>query len=104
MPLSNDGTDASTLGVKTLHFSLMKDSARPLNTSHEYQIVFLESADFSTNQIVVKHGTISGAAAGADPNLLVVQSNVKDATDLFSVVFKDDVWQNFGLVLDFDQK
>lgn len=42
-PASNDGTDASTEGVKTVHFSLMKDSERSLNLSHEYQLFFLES-------------------------------------------------------------
>lgn len=39
IPASNNGTDPSTVGVKTLHFSIMKDAARPLNLSHEYQMV-----------------------------------------------------------------
>lgn len=43
-PASNDGTDASTDGVKTVHFALQKDAARPLNLSHEYQLFFLETA------------------------------------------------------------
>lgn len=43
-PASNDGADPSTEGVKTVHFSLMKDSERALNLSHEYQLFFLESA------------------------------------------------------------
>lgn len=39
IPASNNGTDPSTVGVKTLHFSIMKDAQRPLNLSHEYQMV-----------------------------------------------------------------
>lgn len=64
---SNNGTDPSTLGLKTLHFSIMKDTARPLNLSHEYQLVFLEDAAFSTNQFVLKTGTISGQPVSEAP-------------------------------------
>ena len=83
----------------------MKDSARPLNLSHEYQLVFLESADFSTNQVVLKTGTISGQPAGQSSDLLVVQSNVnEDRGNLFMSNFTDGTWHNFGLVLDFTRK
>ncbi|KAL3426870.1 hypothetical protein PVAG01_00379 [Phlyctema vagabunda] len=100
LPASNNGTDPSTTGVKTLHFSLQKDAARPFNLSHEYQMVFLESADFSTNQFVLKTGNISGVTG--DPDNLVLQSNVKNATTLFSTPFTADTWHNFAVVLDFD--
>lgn len=105
MPVSNNGSDASTLGLKTLHFSLLKDAHRPLNTSHEYQLVFLESADYSTNQFAVKYGTIIGGNKKANPDRLVVASNVNgDKGELFSVSWKKGVWANFGLVLDFKKK
>lgn len=105
MPLSNSGSDASTLGLKTLHFSLQKDLAHPLNTSHGYQLVFLGDSSFSTNQFALKTGTILGGVAGADPSRLVLQGNIaKGAAELFSVAFKEGVWQNFDLVLDFDKK
>lgn len=105
MALSNSGTDASTLGLKTLHFSLQKNPARPLNTSHEYQLAFVEDNSFSTNQFVLKTGTILGGVVGADPNRLVLQGNIaRGGAELFSVDFKEGVWQNFGLVLDFDAK
>ncbi|RDW80951.1 hypothetical protein BP5796_05649 [Coleophoma crateriformis] len=99
LPASNNGSDPSTLGIKTLHFSLMKDAARPLNTSHEYQLVFVETADFSTNQFALKTGTISGLTG--DPNQLVLQSNVRNATTLFATPFTAGTFHNFGLVLDF---
>jgi hypothetical protein len=95
------------LGIKTLHFSLRKDDCRPLNTSHEYQLVFLENAAFSTNQFVLKTGTIAGQTPGQDPNLLVLQGNVRDFADvknLFNVSFLTETWHNFALVLDFTAK
>ncbi|KAK2741513.1 hypothetical protein FQN55_008265 [Onygenales sp. PD_40] len=103
LPMSNDGADPSTSGLKTLHFSLQKDIARPFNLSHEYQLVFVESADFSTNQFALKTGTILGGDAGAEPDRLLLQSNVASPTELFSAPFEEGVWHNFGLVLDFDE-
>ncbi|KAH7355437.1 hypothetical protein BKA65DRAFT_394768 [Rhexocercosporidium sp. MPI-PUGE-AT-0058] len=101
---TNNGTDDSTLGVKTLHFSIRKDAARPLNTSHEYQLVFLEDAAFSTNQFVLKTGTIAGQPAGLDPDSLVLFGNVNanPVVTLFNTSFTPDVFHNFGITLDFD--
>ncbi|KAK0660839.1 hypothetical protein QBC41DRAFT_286195 [Cercophora samala] len=77
LPASNSGIDDSTTGVKTLHFSVAKDLQRPLNLSHEYQLVFLESNDFSTNQFVLKTGTILGGDAAADPDAVRQKSECK---------------------------
>ncbi|KAM7185466.1 hypothetical protein V8F20_011788 [Naviculisporaceae sp. PSN 640] len=101
IPASNDGTDASTQGVKTLHFSVLKDLQRPLNLSHEYQLVFLESADFSTNQFVLKTGTILGQNT-ADPDTLQLFGNLNDGQLLFSTPFLPGVFHNFAILLDFD--
>ncbi|KAH6663072.1 hypothetical protein B0J14DRAFT_495164 [Halenospora varia] len=102
IPASNDGSDPSTLGVKVIHFSVMKDEARNLNTSHEYQMVFLESKDFSTNQIVVKTGTISGLNNSLPGDITIV-GNVNTAVGkLFSTEFTSG-WHNFGIVMDFDK-
>ncbi|KAJ8108774.1 hypothetical protein ONZ43_g6323 [Nemania bipapillata] len=100
---SNSGTDASTTGVKTLHFSVMKDTERPLNLTHEYQLVFLESNDFSTNQVVLKTGTILGANT-ADPDTLQLFGNVNanPVQTLFSTPFTEDVFHNFAVTLDFN--
>jgi len=105
-PASNNGTDPSTLGIKTLHFSVRKDDARPLNLSHEYQLVFLEDAKFSTNQFVLKTGTIAGQPVGQSSDLLVLQGNVNAPVvkNLFNVTFLADTWHNFALVLDFTAK
>jgi Glycoside hydrolase 131 catalytic N-terminal domain len=94
------------LGVKTLHFSVRKDNARPLNISHEYQLVFLEDAKFTTNQFVLKTGTIAGQPAGQNPDLLVLQGNVNAPVieNLFNVSFTANVWHNFALTLNFTAK
>jgi hypothetical protein len=101
LPASNDGADDSTTGIKTLHFSLAKDAQRPLNFSHEYQLVFLESADYSTNQIVLKTGTVLGRDT-PDPDTLQVFGNVNNGQLLFSTAFTEDVVHNFALKLDFE--
>jgi hypothetical protein len=92
------------LGIKTLHFSLRKDVLQPLNYSHEYQLVFLETEDYSTNQFALKTGTISGQPAGQSSNLLVLQSNVNNPTNLFTKDFEANYWHNFAITLDFDEK
>ncbi|KAK0741987.1 hypothetical protein B0T21DRAFT_360501 [Apiosordaria backusii] len=104
LPASNSGTDPSTAGIKTLHFSVAKDPQRPLNLSHEYQLVFLESNDFSTNQFVLKTGTILGGDAAVEPDTLQLFGNVIQNTPqlLFSVPFLADVFHNFAVTLDFD--
>ncbi|KAK3938689.1 hypothetical protein QBC46DRAFT_291977 [Diplogelasinospora grovesii] len=104
LPASNSGTDPSTQGVKTLHFSVMKDAQRPLNLSHEYQLVFLESNDFSTNQVVLKTGTILGQAT-ADPDTLQLFGNVNANPPqvLFSTPFTAGTFLNFAVTLDFNK-
>ena len=101
IPASNDGADASTQGVKTLHFSVLQDTVRPLNLSHEYQLVFLETQDFSTNQFVLKTGTLLDQDT-ADPNTLQLFGNLNQGQLLFSTPFLPGVFHNFALLLDFD--
>lgn len=81
----------------------MKDAQRPLNLSHEYQMVFLESNDFSTNQIVLKTGTVLDQNV-TDPDTLMLFSNVNNASVLFNTKFTPDIFHNFGVTLDFTKK
>ncbi|VBB76803.1 Putative protein of unknown function [Podospora comata] len=94
LPASNSGIDNSTTGIKTLHFSIGKDAQRPLNLSHEYQLVFFESNDFSTNQFVLKTGSILGGDTAVDPDILQLFGNVNQTPSklLFSVPFLDGVF------------
>lgn len=104
LPVSVSGTDPSTTGHKTMHFSVMKDDSRPLNSSHEYQIFFLESNDYSTNQITLKYGTILDGPKPADADTLTVTGNVNSnpVQNIYSTKFTPGVWHNFGLVLNFN--
>lgn len=80
----------------------MKDTARPLNLSHEYQLAFLEDNTYSTNQFVLKTGTIVGVDT-PNPDTLQVIGNVTPwpGTTLFSTNFTEGVFHNFALTLDF---
>ncbi|KFY74792.1 hypothetical protein V499_05207 [Pseudogymnoascus sp. VKM F-103] len=106
MPTTNTGSDPSTTGIKTLHFSVRADTSRPLNYTHEYQLVFLESADYSTNQFALKTGSIiddSDPRGHLKKNWLRLVGNVANdngGKTLFEVPFGKD-WHNFGLRLDF---
>jgi hypothetical protein len=105
LPVSVTGTDASTTGVKTVHFSIMKDTTRPLNTSHEYQLFFLESNDYSTNQVVLKYGSIIGGNGGANPDSLFLVGNVNTTPvkTIYSTRFTPGVWHNFAITNDFNK-
>jgi hypothetical protein len=106
LPVSVSGSDPSTTGVKTMHFSVMKDSARPLNTSHEYQLFFLESNDYSTNQVALKYGSIIGgnpSGVSSDSLMLMGNVNAKPVNTIFSTKFTPGVWHNFAITLDFNK-
>lgn len=108
-PTTNTGSDPATTGIKTLHFSVRADTARPLNYTHEYQLAFLESADYSTNQFALKTGSIiddSDPRGHLKKNWLRLVGNVNNdngGKTLFEVPFGKD-WHNFGLKLDFTKK
>ncbi|KHJ32949.1 hypothetical protein EV44_g0305 [Erysiphe necator] len=100
LPESVDVDDPSTEGIKTVHFSVMQNSMKPINITHEYQLAFMEDKEFTTNQWVLKTGTIAGQKQ--DPNDLVLLGNVKDGEVLFTTPFTENVFHNFALTLDFN--
>ncbi|KAG4430857.1 hypothetical protein IFR05_013658 [Cadophora sp. M221] len=97
----------ATTGKKTMHFSFQQDVASPLNLTHDYQVAFLETADFATHQFDVRVGKVVDAAAGspgADGTNIVVNGNSKNAAGvqtLFSTPFTAG-FQNFAVQMDFD--
>ena len=88
-------------GVKTLHFSVKQDPARPLNLTHEYLNVWHEAADFSNNQIQFQTGSLIGKS-DADKNQFKILD--RDSKFLWSVPIDQTQWQNFALKLDFNAK
>ncbi|ORY60001.1 uncharacterized protein BCR38DRAFT_398030 [Pseudomassariella vexata] len=90
--------DVATTGVRTMHFSVQSDADRPLNLTHDYQIMNLESADFTFHQIDVR----TGGDAGEN---IVVNGNSQTAggaPTLFTTPFTAGEFQNFALQMDFD--
>ncbi|KAF2452204.1 glycoside hydrolase family 131 protein [Karstenula rhodostoma CBS 690.94] len=85
-------------GVKTLHFSVKQDPARPLNLTHEYLNVWHEKADYSADQIQFQTGTLIGKN-GADKNKFqILDQNNKQ---LYSTATDKSQWQNFAIKLDY---
>ncbi|KAH9208686.1 hypothetical protein DL95DRAFT_372985 [Leptodontidium sp. 2 PMI_412] len=97
----------ATTGKKTMHFSFQQDATAPLNLTHDYQVAFLETADFATHQFDVRVGKVVDAAPGspgADGTNIVVNGNSKNAAGvqtLFSTPFTAG-FQNFAVQMDFD--
>ncbi|KAL0934554.1 uncharacterized protein CTRU02_211353 [Colletotrichum truncatum] len=102
LPMSNNGTDPSTSGIKTVHWSMMKDPKKPFNLTHEYQMVFLESSIFSSNQFALKYGDLIGIhPKDSDVLHLFGNSNTQPSPELFTTKFTEGVFHNFALTLDF---
>ena len=97
---------ASTTGIKTLHWSIMSDFTRPLNYSHEYQLVFLESADYSADQFTLGTGTIFGSkhTTPQQAKTLFVRGidTASPQVTFFQTPFIDGIWHNFALKLNFN--
>ncbi|KAL8383666.1 hypothetical protein RB595_010731 [Gaeumannomyces hyphopodioides] len=91
--------DVAVKGVKTLHFSVQRDAASPLNATHDYQLVSLESKDFSKHQFDVRTGADNGN------NIAVVGTSAGGAVqkEIFKTAFGEGAFENFALKLDFDQ-
>jgi hypothetical protein len=88
-------------GVKTLHWSVKQDAARPLNLTHEYLNVWHEAADYSNNQIQFQTGTIIGKSSSDKNNFKILDRN---GNSLYSVAIDKTQWQNFAVKLDYNKK
>lgn len=104
LPKPSNVTDSVT-GIKTLHWSFKTDQHRPLNYSHEYQLVWLENQDYSANQFTIGTGTPYGenatTAKDAQTLFLLGTSAASPQQTLWKTPFTQGVWHNFGLVLDY---
>jgi hypothetical protein len=88
-------------GVKTLHFSVKQDPARPLNLTHEYLNAWHEAADYSANQIQFQAGSLIGKS-NADKNSFKLLDRSGNA--IWSVLIDQKNWQNFAVKLDYNKK
>ncbi|KAI1329547.1 hypothetical protein F5Y16DRAFT_88611 [Xylariaceae sp. FL0255] len=96
---TNTGSPGTT-GIRTMHFSVKQDPARPMNLSHEYLNVWHETSDYSANQFNFEAGTIIGTS-GTDKNSFKILN--RENTEVWSTPIDDTAWQNFAVTLDFNQ-
>lgn len=92
--------DVATTGVRTMHLSIQQDPAKPINTTHDYQVFNLESADFSFHQLDIRTGADNAGK-------LAIQGNSKNPAGqqtLASVDFPADQMVNLALKMDFSAK
>ncbi|KAK1586130.1 uncharacterized protein LY79DRAFT_650480 [Colletotrichum navitas] len=98
---ANVGSPAAA-GVKTLHFSVRQDAARPLNLTHEYLNVWHETAAYDANQFNFQTGTLIGREGLLPKDTFKLLD--RDNKLLWSTpVATDGSWQNFALTLDFSK-
>ncbi|GKT40429.1 uncharacterized protein ColSpa_00610 [Colletotrichum spaethianum] len=95
---ANTGSPAAT-GVKTLHFSVRQDAARPLNLTHEYLNVWHETAAYDANQFNFQTGTIIGQTGLPKNTFKLLDRNNQLVWS--TPMATDGSWQNFALTLDF---
>lgn len=105
IPITNNGTDATVQGVTTFHFSMRPDMARPLNMSHQYELVFIETNDFSSHVWTIKAGTPFGSSVHPSPEAkyLRLESSTaggKAGQTLFQVPWLTSTWHNFAITTD----
>ncbi|GKT45437.1 uncharacterized protein ColSpa_05618 [Colletotrichum spaethianum] len=90
--------DVAVTGVRTMHFSVQRDTAKPLNATHDYQIVNLESKDFSFHQFDVRTGADNGNEVAVFGNSKTTPAPAK----IFSTPFGEGQFENFALKMDFN--
>ena len=118
-------------GTTVFHFSVQQDASRPLNYSHEYQVVFIEPNDGShifelqlgahARIFTLRIGSLCSVAdmrihhlTGSPFTNPTGQVPVADAHSfkvldhalnvLFSTPFTADVWHNFAVEVDWNAR
>ncbi|KIM43056.1 glycoside hydrolase family 131 protein, partial [Hebeloma cylindrosporum] len=105
-----DGSPANLLplmetGVTVFHFSIKADKKRPLNYTHEYQIVFIEPNDGS-HVFGIQLGSPFTNPTGELPVQDAHNFKVLDhaLNVLFSTPFTSGCWHNFAVQVDWDNR
>lgn len=98
---SDSPQDPSDEGVKTLHFSVKQNPARPLNLTHEYLNVWHEAADYSNNQIQFQVGSLIDNPSSKKNNFKILDRAGKQ---IWNIPINYKKWQNFAIKLDYNKK
>ncbi|EWC44436.1 hypothetical protein DRE_06804 [Drechslerella stenobrocha 248] len=105
LPIVNNGNDVTNNGVTAHHFSVRVDPTRPLNYTHEYQPVFIETQDYSSHVWQLKTGTPFAETwdiSAAKTLRLYSSSTSSSPTELLNVPFTDTEWHNFAIESDWE--
>ncbi|KAJ7046378.1 hypothetical protein C8F04DRAFT_1323338 [Mycena alexandri] len=92
-------------GVSVFHFSIKADVLRPLNYSHEYQIVFIEPND-GTHVFGIQLGSPFTNPTGQLPVANAHSFKVLDhaLNVLFTTPFVSHIWHNFAIQVDWENR
>ncbi|KAF3933623.1 hypothetical protein ABW19_dt0209015 [Dactylella cylindrospora] len=105
LPGPNSGDDITTNGVTAHHFSIRTDPTRPLNYTHEYQPVFIETMDYSSHVWQLKTGTPFSETWDLEDakTLRLYSSSTSSApSELLNVPFTENTWHNFAVESDWE--
>ncbi|KAJ7752577.1 hypothetical protein B0H16DRAFT_1373199, partial [Mycena metata] len=91
--------------VSVFHFSIKADVLRPLNYSHEYQIVFIEPSD-GTHVFGIQLGSPFTDPTGQLPVTNAHSFKVLDhaLNVLFMRPFVSHIWHNFAIQVDWENR
>ncbi|KAJ7615028.1 hypothetical protein DFH06DRAFT_1240391 [Mycena polygramma] len=92
---------AMETGVSVFHFSIKPDVSRPLNYTHEYQIVFIEPSD-GTHVFEIQLGSPFTDPTGPLPAENAHSFKIRDhaLNVLFTTPFLPRTWHNFAITVD----
>ncbi|CAL1713697.1 unnamed protein product [Somion occarium] len=92
-------------GTTVFHFSIKKDERRPLNYSHEYQIVFIEPSE-GTHVFGIQLGSPFTNPTGKLPAKNAHSFKVldHDLNVLFTAPFTSGSWHHFAIQVDWTNK
>ncbi|OAX36806.1 hypothetical protein K503DRAFT_743731 [Rhizopogon vinicolor AM-OR11-026] len=93
------------VGTTVFHVSIQEDSAKPLNMSHEYQIVWIEPNDGShifEIQLGSPFTIPTGTVPVSDARSLKVRNHA--LTLLFETPFTSNDWHNFAIQVDWTNR
>jgi hypothetical protein len=98
----NNGSDASTSGVVTYHWSVRQTRDRPLNLTHEYVSVFHERANGQGDHFQVSAGLLVGKEKKYLPRNWKVLDRNQHVLWQTPILF--DEWENFAITLDYTKQ
>lgn len=93
-------------GKTVWHFSILRDELRPLNYTHEYQIVFIEPDDGSHVFAVNVGSGFTVPTASTLPTATAHNLEVLDhaLNVVYSTPFDPLTWHNFAIQVDWDAR